>query len=80
MRSIASLIVLVVGLPAFAAGPRDEQWKKVDEAMQKGLPKTAIEQLGPIIAGAIQDKAYAEAIKAIGKKIALEGNIQGNKP
>ena len=28
----------------------------------------------------MQDKAYPEAIKAIARKIALEGNIQGNKP
>ena len=28
----------------------------------------------------MQDKAYPEAIKAIGRKIALEGIIQGNKP
>lgn len=63
-----------------APPPRAEQWKKVDEAVGKGLPKTAIQELEPIIAGAIQDKAYPEAIKAIGKKIVLEGNIQGNKP
>ena len=48
--------------------------------MDKGLPKTAIEDLDPIIAGAMKDKAYAEAIKAIARKIALEGNIEGNKP
>ena len=29
---------------------------------------------------ALEDKSYAEAAKAIGQKIALEGNIQGNKP
>ena len=62
------------------AGPRDALWKQVDEAVKKGLPKTAITNLEPIIAGALQDKAYAEALKAIAKKIALEGNIQGNKP
>ena len=62
------------------AGPRDAQWKKVQEAQQKGLPKTAIEELEPIITGALADQAYAEAIKAIGQKIALEGSIQGNKP
>ena len=28
----------------------------------------------------MKDKAHAEAVKAIGQKIALEGNIQGNKP
>jgi hypothetical protein len=62
------------------AGPRDAQWKKAQEAIDKGLPQTAITNLEPIIAGAMKDKAYAEAVKAIGQKIALEGNIQGNKP
>ena len=63
-----------------AAGPRDDAWKGVDEAVKKGLPKTAVERLEPIIQASIREKAYPEAIKAIGKKIALEGNIQGNKP
>jgi hypothetical protein len=62
------------------AGPRDAQWQQVEEAIKKGLPKTAITNLEPIIQGALKDKAYAEAVKAIGEKIALEGNIQGNKP
>ncbi|MGO8926351.1 MAG: alpha-2-macroglobulin family protein [Limisphaerales bacterium] len=62
------------------AGPRDAQWQQVEEAVKKGLPKTAITNLEPIIQGALKDKAYAEAVKAIGQKIALEGNIQGNKP
>jgi hypothetical protein len=62
------------------AGPRDAQWQQVEEAIKMGLPKTAITNLDPIIQGAIKDKAYAEAVKAIGEKIALEGNIQGNKP
>src|SRR3990172_8412780 len=61
-------------------GRRDARWKKVDEAMSKGLPQTAIKELQPIIDGALAEKKYAEAIKAIGRKIALEGNIQGNKP
>ncbi|MBK9991292.1 MAG: hypothetical protein IPP19_11300 [Verrucomicrobia bacterium] len=59
---------------------RDEQWKLVNEAAGEGLPKTAIERLEPIIHGAVADKAYAEAVRAIGRKIALEGTIQGNKP
>ncbi len=62
------------------AGPRDAQWKAVEDAIQKGLPKTAITNLEPIIQGALKDKAYAEAVKAIGQRIALEGNIEGNKP
>jgi len=52
----------------------------VDEAVNKGLPKTAIQELEPIIAAAMKDKAYPEAIRAIAKKIALEGNTEGNKP
>ena len=62
------------------AAARDAEWKKVEEAIQKGLPKTAIEALEPIIQGAVRDKAYGEAAKAIARKIVLEGTIQGNKP
>src|SRR5215471_5425890 len=63
-----------------ASGLRAAQWQKVQDAINRGLPQTAITNLEPIIRGALKDKAYAEAVKAIGEKIALEGNIQGNKP
>src|SRR6185503_13147508 len=77
------LIAMVFALTCAAmagAAPRDAEWKKVDEAVQKGLPKTAIETLEPIIRDALRDKSYPEAVKAIARKIVLEGNIQGNKP
>lgn len=84
------LVALGAALACVAAGvavmvstaqqPRPEQWKKVNDAVAKGLPKTSIKELEPIIESALKDKAYPEAIKAICKKIALEGNIQGNKP
>ena len=77
VTAITTLLLMNISLQA---GPRDAQWKTVEEAIQKGLPKTAITNLEPIIAGTMKDKAYAEAVKAIGQKIALEGNIQGNKP
>src|ERR1035438_6578018 len=81
-RTLLVVAFLVVNTIASTtiAGPRDAQWKQVETAIQKGLPKTAITNLEPIIQGALKDKAYAEAVKAIGQKIALEGNIQGNKP
>ncbi|MCA9248823.1 MAG: hypothetical protein KDA42_16970, partial [Planctomycetales bacterium] len=60
--------------------PRHELWKKVDEAIKKGLPKTAIEHLEPIIVQAKKEGDHDEAVKAIAQKIALEGTIQGNKP
>lgn len=74
---IIALFSLAIGL---LAAPRDGRWALVEAAEQQGLPKTAIAELEPIITGAIADQAYAEAIKAIGRRIALEGNIQGNKP
>ena len=78
---IATLMILtIVALTTAFAGPGDEQWKKVQDAINKGLPKTAIEEIEPILADAMKDKKYGVAIKAIGMKIALEGNIQGNKP
>ena len=63
-----------------AADPATPGWKGVREAINKGLPKTAIERLEPIIAAAQNAKRYDEAVRAISMKIALEGNIQGNKP
>src|SRR5262245_15282841 len=77
------LVALICGLGLLvitAAQSRDDQWKKVEDAIKRGLPKTAIEHLNPIIEQAMKDKKYPEAIKAVAKKVALEGNIQGNKP
>jgi uncharacterized protein YfaS (alpha-2-macroglobulin family) len=77
---VAAGVALMVASTSRAQPPREEQWKRVDEAVNKGLPKTAIEQLNPIIEGALKDKNYPEAIKAIARKISLEGVIEGNKP
>ncbi|NQU25543.1 MAG: carboxypeptidase regulatory-like domain-containing protein, partial [Candidatus Nealsonbacteria bacterium] len=77
------LVVIAAALQPLSPAAVDSskgQWQKVQEAVDKGLPKTAIAELEPIIQRALKEKAYAEAIKAIGRKIALEGNIQGNKP
>jgi len=62
------------------AGGRDAQWAKVHEAIGKGLPATAITELEPILQGALEDRAYGEAVKVLGLRIGLEGAIQGNKP
>jgi hypothetical protein len=81
-RTLGFLVfaLLVATQHSLRAGPRDDLWRQVNDAVQKGLPQSAITNLEPIIAGALKDKAYPEATKAIAKKIALEGNIQGNKP
>jgi len=83
MRKLLVLMIMVaVAVPLLLAAEvdREEAWKKYDDAVKKGLPKTAIAVLEPIITDAIKEKAYGEAIRAIGLKISLEGNIQGNKP
>ncbi|MGE4551072.1 MAG: hypothetical protein AAEJ57_06750, partial [Opitutales bacterium] len=76
--SFAALTVLViaqVGKPSLV-----DQWEEVEEATKKGLPKTAIEKLDPLIKRALAEKKPAVAIRAIAQKINLEGAIQGNKP
>jgi uncharacterized protein YfaS (alpha-2-macroglobulin family) len=78
--AFALFVGMLVNTSPAAAATRDAQWKEVNDAVNKGLPKTAIEKLEPIILGALKDKAYGEAAKAITRKIVLEGNIQGNKP
>jgi len=73
--------VFVLGISFFALplllfavpGARQKRWQSVQEAMNKGLPRTAIEWLEPIIAAAIKDKAYPEAIKAITSVTLLGG-------
>ncbi|MBP7052019.1 MAG: hypothetical protein KBE65_13475 [Phycisphaerae bacterium] len=62
---------------AAAAGERDDLWKQVGQAIDKGLPKTAIGVLEQIIPGALEDQAYAEATKAICLKFVYEDSIQG---
>lgn len=59
---------------------RANQWSAVDDSIRRGLPLGAIAALGPIVEGALRDSAWAEATRAIAQRIALESNIQGNKP
>ena len=83
MRKLIVLALLVAcTFPILLAQDVDRaaQWKKVDEAISKGLPKTAIAELEPILKSALKDKAFPDAIRAVALKISLEGNIQGNKP
>jgi len=79
-RLVWGALLLGLGTYPLPARPRDEQWKQVQEAVRQGLPKTAIKRLQPIITEAMADKAYAEAVKAIGQEIALEGMVDGDKP
>jgi hypothetical protein len=76
---LAGIVRKGLGFQA-AEQTRAQGWKKVEDAMKKGLPKTAIEELGPIIASALSEKQYAEAIKGIGQRVILESQIEGRLP
>lgn len=76
---ITAAILLFMNLNLTGAS-REAEWKRVQDAMQKNLPRTAITNLEPIITAAMKERAYPEAVKAIGMRIALEGAIEGNKP
>lgn len=77
-------LILCCALALCAASLRAESrstlWEKVEQARAAKLPKSALAALEPLIASARADGAYAEALKAIGTKIALEREIAGNKP
>jgi len=77
-------LALSFALALFAVTSRAESraslWQKVEQARDAKLPQSALAALEPIIASARADGAYAEALKAIGEKIALERQIAGNKP
>lgn len=80
-RLFLALAVFVCVTPfLLGAQSQEDRWKKVDKAISEGLPKTAISELQPIIESALAGKKYDEAIKAIGLRVSLEANIQGNQP
>jgi hypothetical protein len=79
MKCLNTLGLVFLMATSLHGGSRDAEWKKVDDAVNRGLPATAITNLETIIPAALKDKAYAEATKALGKKIALQGQIQGGK-
>jgi hypothetical protein len=84
MRRTGSLTVIILLFVAIATsmslgGPRDGLWSQVRDAMNKGLPQTAVTLLDQIIPGALADQAWAEATKAVCLKIAQNGKIQGGK-
>ena len=77
-RQALTAVALLIGISILlAASPNEADWKQVQDAMGKGLPKTAIEKLDPIIAKATRYNHHDETIKAIAMKISLEGDIQG---
>lgn len=78
MDALKSLALFLAPLMA-ATTVSAVSWQKVYEARDKGLPKTAIEELKPVLADALLRQRHAEAVKAIAIRIACEGQIEGGK-
>ncbi len=62
------------------AAPSEADWKKVQALMEKQLPKSALEALAPMEAAAVAEKAWPEAARVIGARIALEASLEEDKP
>jgi hypothetical protein len=50
-------------------GPRAEAWKKVQQALDEGTPKTAAEALAGVEEAATKDKVWAEVARAIATRV-----------
>ena len=59
---------------------RQDLWNKVKEAEANGLPQTASEHLRAIYASALADQAWAEAMRALTKRIVSDSIVTGNQP
>ena len=63
------------------AGSRAAAWKTVQQALDEGKPKTAAEALAGIEQAAVQEKAWAEAARAVATRILAEtGDRPGDDP
>src|SRR5262245_21699349 len=76
----AALLALLAVCTIAATEWNTPRWNRVRDALSKGLPKSALTSIDPIIRDAQARKDWPEAARAILTKIALEAGIQGNKP
>jgi uncharacterized protein YfaS (alpha-2-macroglobulin family) len=75
------VLIFVAGIDVRMQGAnRQEQWQAVQAAEKKGLPRSAITNLTPIIQAALKEKSYGEAAKAILERLRFQTMIQGAKP
>ena len=58
-------------------GPRAAAWQEIQKALDEGRPKTAAEKLQGLEQAAMQEKAWAEAARAIATRILAE---TGDRP
>jgi hypothetical protein len=58
-------------------GPRAAAWKKVQQALDEGKPKSALEALAGVEQAAIAEKSWAEAARAIATRVLAD---TGDRP
>jgi hypothetical protein len=78
------LAIGVAGMSGFWAradevpgGPRAAAWRRVQQAFDEGKPQTALEALAGVERAAAEDRAWAEAARAIASRILAE---TGDRP
>lgn len=84
MRTTIRLALLLAGLATLPLRGQNtagnDAWSAVEEALKKGLPRTAIEHIAPILEHALAQRDWAQAARAIAMKLVCEGQIEGNLP
>ncbi len=68
------LIISAVGFSSFEAFDYEKAWKEVNQAMEKGLPKTALEKINEIYQFALNESNVEQQVKATisGAKLTLD--------
>ncbi|MCC7375785.1 MAG: hypothetical protein IT581_14100 [Verrucomicrobiales bacterium] len=80
MRFPIIILLLLAMLPKASAADPAADWQSITNAIERGLPKTAIELLQPFEAAAIQNQNWGLAGLATATRIQLEVRIQGFQP
>ncbi len=86
MKKASALLVVVLPIYmaffnlSLVAAPHEKEWKAVEEAMGKGLPKSALEKLQPLLDASLAAGDFDTAARAIGRKITIQAEIEGNRP
>jgi hypothetical protein len=76
LACVATGITLMIAKTA-AQPSRADLWKQVAEADQKGLPRTGIKALEPIIEGAMKDKNYPRRSRRLPRRSTWKATSRG---
>lgn len=84
IRAIVPVAAVLVAFAFLLAADKPEEsvggWKGVQQAIDQGRPKTAIERLEPVISEAISKRNFDLAVRGVATRVDLQANIQGNSP